>query len=239
MLLHRRSSATSRSCRWCGGSRRTCTTRAWTSASPPARRPRPARWRCSDATVLTSLSESRLIAGNQELFDAFRRPLPPDDAPPLAAAARSGRSSPPRGAGASTARRSSCWSRTSSARAAACATCSSSAGSASSATARPISTACTRRGWLTKDEQRTLRAARDFLLWLRNDLHFHAGKANDVLDRTEQLRLADAAQLSAGRRACCRSSSSCASTSSTRATVREIASHFAAGARPAAAAGAG
>jgi [protein-PII] uridylyltransferase len=46
-------------------------------------------------------------------------------------------------------------------------------------------------GWLTKEEQKKLRAARDFLLWLRNDLHFESGKANDVLDRTEQLRLAE------------------------------------------------
>ncbi|HEX5106477.1 MAG TPA: HD domain-containing protein, partial [Pirellulaceae bacterium] len=46
-------------------------------------------------------------------------------------------------------------------------------------------------GWLTKEEQKKLRDARDFLLWLRNDLHFAAGKANDILERTEQLRLAE------------------------------------------------
>lgn len=46
-------------------------------------------------------------------------------------------------------------------------------------------------GWLTREEQRKLRSARDYLLWLRNDLHFESGKANDVLDRTEQVRLAD------------------------------------------------
>jgi [protein-PII] uridylyltransferase len=46
------------------------------------------------------------------------------------------------------------------------------------------------RGKITKEEQRKLREARDFLLWLRNDLHFSVGKANDVLDRTEQLRIA-------------------------------------------------
>jgi [protein-PII] uridylyltransferase len=45
-------------------------------------------------------------------------------------------------------------------------------------------------GWLTKEEHRKLRAARDFLLWLRNDLHFQHAKAEDVLDRTEQLRVA-------------------------------------------------
>ena len=47
-------------------------------------------------------------------------------------------------------------------------------------------------GWLTTDDERTLRSARDFLLWLRNDLHYAAGKASDLLDRTEQLRLAQA-----------------------------------------------
>src|SRR5205085_10859447 len=46
------------------------------------------------------------------------------------------------------------------------------------------------RGFLTKPEQLQLRAARDFLLWVRNDLHFQHGKAEDVLDRTDQLRLA-------------------------------------------------
>jgi [protein-PII] uridylyltransferase len=46
-------------------------------------------------------------------------------------------------------------------------------------------------GWLSVDDFRCLRAARDFLLWLRNDLHFHTGKANDLLERHEQLRLAE------------------------------------------------
>lgn len=47
-------------------------------------------------------------------------------------------------------------------------------------------------GRLSKEDLRELRNARDYLLWLRNDMHFHAGKANDLLDRTEQLRLAEA-----------------------------------------------
>lgn len=46
-------------------------------------------------------------------------------------------------------------------------------------------------GWIAREEQRRLREARDFLLWLRNDLHFHAAAANDVLERSEQLRLAE------------------------------------------------
>jgi [protein-PII] uridylyltransferase len=45
-------------------------------------------------------------------------------------------------------------------------------------------------GAISKDDQRVLRDAAEFLLRLRNELHFHAEKPNDVLDRAEQLRLA-------------------------------------------------
>jgi [protein-PII] uridylyltransferase len=45
-------------------------------------------------------------------------------------------------------------------------------------------------GVISKSDQSTLREASEFLLRLRNELHFHAGKPNDVLDRSEQLRLA-------------------------------------------------
>ena len=45
-------------------------------------------------------------------------------------------------------------------------------------------------GHLTRDDLKLLRRARNFLLWLRNELHFHAGKANDLLDKSEQLRIA-------------------------------------------------
>ncbi len=45
-------------------------------------------------------------------------------------------------------------------------------------------------GALSKEDQRTVRDATEFLLRLRNEMHFHAGKSNDVLDRSEQLRLA-------------------------------------------------
>lgn len=45
-------------------------------------------------------------------------------------------------------------------------------------------------GHLTRDELSRLRQAQDFLLWVRNDLHFWFGKAEDVLDREQQLRLA-------------------------------------------------
>ena len=37
--------------------------------------------------------------------------------------------------------------------------------------------------------------ASEFLLRLRNEMHFHAGKSTDVLDRAEQLRIAAAARL--------------------------------------------
>ncbi len=47
------------------------------------------------------------------------------------------------------------------------------------------------RGLLTEADSAGLRAAAEFLLWLRNDLHFHAGRGQDVLSRAEQLRIAD------------------------------------------------
>jgi [protein-PII] uridylyltransferase len=46
-------------------------------------------------------------------------------------------------------------------------------------------------GALSKNDQRLLVEASEFLLRLRNELHFHAEKSNDVLDRSEQLRLAE------------------------------------------------
>ncbi len=46
------------------------------------------------------------------------------------------------------------------------------------------------RGVLSREDFYTLRDAWEFLLHLRNDLHFHAGRAHDVLDRGEQVRLA-------------------------------------------------
>ena len=45
-------------------------------------------------------------------------------------------------------------------------------------------------GAITKEDQRTVRDATEFLLRLRNEMHFHAGKSQDVLDRSEQVRLA-------------------------------------------------
>lgn len=47
-----------------------------------------------------------------------------------------------------------------------------------------------RAGHLSKPDYQRMRDARDFLLRLRNDLHFEAGKAQDLLDKSEQLRIA-------------------------------------------------
>jgi [protein-PII] uridylyltransferase len=47
-----------------------------------------------------------------------------------------------------------------------------------------------RIGVFSPDERKTLRDAGEYLLRLRNELHFHAGKPQDTLDRVEQVRLA-------------------------------------------------
>jgi [protein-PII] uridylyltransferase len=47
------------------------------------------------------------------------------------------------------------------------------------------------RGALSKKDQQTVRQAAEFLLRLRNEMHFQAGKSSDVLDRAEQVRVAD------------------------------------------------
>ncbi len=55
-----------------------------------------------------------------------------------------------------------------------------------------------RRGVLENDDLAALQATAEFLLRLRNEMHFHAGKAHDLLDRREQVRLAEAGRY-AGR----------------------------------------
>jgi [protein-PII] uridylyltransferase len=45
-------------------------------------------------------------------------------------------------------------------------------------------------GVLTPEDQRVIQRGREFLLRLRNELHFSAGKSFDILNKTEQLRLA-------------------------------------------------
>lgn len=47
------------------------------------------------------------------------------------------------------------------------------------------------KGVLSKDDMAVVQDAGEFLLRLRNELHFHAKQAADVLDRAEQLRIAE------------------------------------------------
>ena len=47
------------------------------------------------------------------------------------------------------------------------------------------------QGAISKLDHRRMLSARDFLLRLRNEMHFHAGTARDLLDRAEQLRVAE------------------------------------------------
>ncbi len=47
------------------------------------------------------------------------------------------------------------------------------------------------RGLLTDADLAALEAAREFLLWTRNELHFQSNRAQDVLSRAEQLRIAE------------------------------------------------
>lgn len=51
-----------------------------------------------------------------------------------------------------------------------------------------------RLGVLPTSDRRALRAAHEFLLQLRNELHFYAGKPQDSLSKSEQLRLAKAGE---------------------------------------------
>ena len=51
------------------------------------------------------------------------------------------------------------------------------------------------KGALSKDDARQLTAAHEFLTRIRIDMHFAAGRANDVLSRDEQLRIATQRQI--------------------------------------------
>ncbi len=48
-----------------------------------------------------------------------------------------------------------------------------------------------RTGALTRDDRNRLLKSVEYLLHLRNELHFHAGKSQDLLTRDEQVRLAE------------------------------------------------
>jgi [protein-PII] uridylyltransferase len=47
------------------------------------------------------------------------------------------------------------------------------------------------QGFLDKEDERAVRKAHEFLLKLRNEMHFHAGRPYDVLFRAEQMRIAE------------------------------------------------
>lgn len=47
------------------------------------------------------------------------------------------------------------------------------------------------RGTLSRDDFEAIQRASEFLLWVRNELHVHAGRSTDVLDRSEQVRMAE------------------------------------------------
>ncbi len=49
---------------------------------------------------------------------------------------------------------------------------------------------CRRRA-INDSDATTLHASGEFLLKVRNELHFHAGRANDLFERTEQVRMAE------------------------------------------------
>jgi [protein-PII] uridylyltransferase len=143
----------------------------------------------SDATILTSLSESRLICGSQPLFDGFEsrfRGMVRRRWRGLLSAAETARRDERSKFGETVFLLEPNVKR-------------SRGGLRDLQLTRWIGfirygesdfDALAERGYLTKQEQRALRKARDFLLWVRNDLHFQHNKAEDVLDRTDQLRLA-------------------------------------------------
>ena len=55
----------------------------------------------------------------------------------------------------------------------------------------PETSALRALGSLSDEDEEALRQAAEFLLRLRNDLHFEAGKPADVLSRSEQIRIAE------------------------------------------------
>ena len=65
-------------------------------------------------------------------------------------------------------------------------------------------------GDLSKEDETALRRALEFLLRVRNELHFHAQKEHDVLDRAEQTAHRRRVWLRRVRREFCRSKNSCA-----------------------------
>lgn len=155
------------------------------------RTPREAcRWALKDATVFTSLAESRFLAGNQALFDKFlwrfrkssmwhwRRMIGAVEKSRLEERAQFGETvyllepNVKRSPGGLRDLQLLRW-----------------VGFARYGQAEPE--ALRLMGVLPRDDHRAIRRATEFLLRLRNEMHFHAGKAHDSLERAEQVRMAE------------------------------------------------
>ncbi|MHB8897580.1 MAG: [protein-PII] uridylyltransferase [Thermoguttaceae bacterium] len=144
---------------------------------------------CDDVQICTSLIESRLLAGSQELFDSYRRKFDArlrHHASRLLAAAQRERGQErvrygetvfmlepnvKRSRGGLRDIQLLRW-----------------VGKIRYGQAEPAELA--RRGFLSQDDFEELARATEYLLRLRNEMHFHSGKPGDVLSRSEQLRIA-------------------------------------------------
>ncbi len=155
------------------------------------RTPRDAcRWALKDATIFTSLAESRFLAGEQALFDRFlrrfrkasmrhwRRMIGAIEKARLAERAQFGETvyllepNVKRSPGGLRDVQLLRW-----------------VGFARYGQSEPE--ALRLMGVLARDDHRAIRRATEFLLHLRNEMHFHAGKAHDSLERAEQVRIAE------------------------------------------------
>ncbi|MCA9269755.1 MAG: HD domain-containing protein, partial [Planctomycetales bacterium] len=159
-----------------------------------ARRPEDAcRLALSDATILTGLSESRFLAGSQELYDRFaarfkrqvmrrwRRLTPMIEEARREERAKFGETvyllepNIKRSRGGLRDIQLIRW-----------------IGFVRFGESHPD--ALERAGRLSKRDAKVLRDATEFLLRTRNEMHFSADKARDLLDRREQVRLAEVNQ---------------------------------------------
>lgn len=145
---------------------------------------------CDDAQICTSLIESRLLAGSESLFDSYRRKFDARmrrNASRLLAAAESERTQErlrygetvfmlepniKRSRGGLRDVQLLRW-----------------VGKIRYGHVEPSELA--RHGILSTEDLGELTDATEYLLRLRNEMHFHAGKPGDVLSRSEQLRIAN------------------------------------------------
>jgi [protein-PII] uridylyltransferase len=147
------------------------------------------RLACQDAEICTSLVESRLLAGNERLFERFQRRFRSrvlGRAPALLSAMEKSRleerikygetvfllePNVKRSRGGLRDIHFIRW-----------------VGFTRYGAQEPAELAA--QGALSEDDAAAIGRAGEFLLWLRNELHFHARKPGDVLDRAEQVRIA-------------------------------------------------